>query len=253
MKPPVTVPIENLKEEPYASVLCYPKPIAEELNKRFEELEKLGVEKVEFAGKTNAFNLPVLGKGYVGVVVIARRYGQRVALKIRRVDADRPNLLHEAAMLTKANEVGVGPALVEASEDFLVMQLIEGDLLPAWLENHKDKIVIQQVLGEVMEQCWHLDLVGLDHGELSKAPKHIIVNPSLQPWIIDFETSSDTRKPANVTAICQYLFMGGGAVARMISETLGERDTKEIVNALRFYKKEKTRESLDRLMQVLLC
>jgi putative serine/threonine protein kinase len=247
------VSTEKLKEEPYASILCYPKPNDKELEKRIDELEKLGVEAVEFAGKTSAFNLPILGKGYVGVVVIARRYGQRVALKIRRVDADRPNLLHEAAMLTKANQAGVGPALVEASQNFLVMQLLEGDLLPIWLETHKDKTLLQQVLGEALEQCWHLDLMGLDHGELSKAPKHVIVDASQQPWILDFETSSDTRKPSNVTAICQYLFMGKGAVARMITETLGERDRKEVVEALRSYKREKTPESFDQLMQALLC
>ena len=253
MKQPTIVLTENLKEEPYASILGYPKPVVEELDRRVKELEKLGVEAVEFNGKNSAFNIPVLGKGYVGVVVIARRYGQRLALKIRRVDADRPDLLHEAAMLGKANDAGVGPALVETSQNFLVMQLLEGDLLPIWLENHKDKTLIQQVLGEVLEQCWHLDLVGLDHGELSKAPKHVMIDAARQPWILDFETASDTRKPSNVTAICQYLFMSGGAVPRMISETLGERNPKKVVDALRLYKKEKTRESLDSLMQVLLC
>src|SRR3990170_1007441 len=212
LKQPTIVLTENLKEEPYASILGYPKPVVEELDRRVKELEKLGVEAVEFNGKNSAFNIPVLGKGYVGVVVIARRYGQRLALKIRRVDADRPDLLHEAAMLGKANDAGVGPALVETSQNFLVMQLLEGDLLPIWLENHKDKTLVQQVLGEVLEQCWHLDLVGLDHGELSKAPKHVMIDAARQPWILDFETASDTRKPSNVTAICQYLFMSGGAV-----------------------------------------
>jgi putative serine/threonine protein kinase len=249
MKEPVTLPLGSLNEEPYGSILCYPKHSEDELQDRLRELEMHGVTAVEFAGKANALNVPVLGKGYVGIVVIAQRYGQRLALKVRRVDADRADLLHEAKMLSKANSAGVGPTMIDASKNFLLMQLIEGDLLPAWLEANRDTALLRQVLGEVMEQCWQLDLVGLDHGELSKAPKHVIIDPHQQPWIVDFETSSDCRKPANVTAICQYLTMSGGPISRTISGILGERKRGEVIEALRNYKKEKTRESLDQLIQ----
>jgi len=252
MKEPVTLPLEGLREEPYRSILCYPKPTGDELQARLRELEMLGVTAIEFAGKGNAFNVSVLGKGYVGIVVIAQRYSQRLALKIRRVDADRVDLLHEAKMLTKANSAGVGPTIVDASKNFLLMQLVEGDLLPGWLETHREKTLVRQVLCEVMEQCWQLDLAGLDHGELSKAPKHVIVDYCQQPWIVDFETSCDRRKPANVTAICQYLTMSGGPIARGISEVLGERNREEVISALRNYKKDQTRESLDRVMQACL-
>ena len=252
MKEPVTLPLEGLKEEPYASILCYPKRTEDELESRLRELEIHGVTAVEFAGKGNAFNIPVLGKGYVGIVVIAQRYGQRLALKIRRVDADRKDLLHEAKMLAKANSAGVGPTMVDSSKNFLLMQLIEGDLLPAWLEANREKTPIRQVLCELIEQCWQLDMAGLDHGELSKAPKHVIIDHYQQPWIVDFETSSDTRKPANVTAICQYVIMSGGPIPRTISEILGERNRDKVIEVLRHYKKEKTRENLDRLMQACL-
>jgi putative serine/threonine protein kinase len=249
VKKPTTVTFEPLKEEPYASILCYPRVDERELESRLSELELRGVTAIEFAGKANAFNVPVLGKGYVGIVVIARRYGQRLALKIRRMDADRADLLHEAEMLKKANSVGVGPEFVDVSKNFLLMQLIEGDLLPAWLKDSREVTEGRQVLSEVLEQCWKLDQAGLDHGELSKAPKHVIVDYCQQPWIMDFESSSDTRKPANVTAICQYVTMSGGPIPRRISEILGERKRDEIIKALRQYKKEQTRESLDQVIQ----
>jgi len=252
LREPVTLPLEGLREEPYASILCYPKRDENELKARLTELELLGVAAVEFAGKGGAFNVPVLGKGYVGIVVIAQRYGQRLALKIRRLDSDREDLLHEAKMLAKANSAGVGPTFVDASKNFLLMQLIEGDLLPAWLETHREKTLVRQVLSETMEQCWHLDLAGLSHGELSKAPKHVIVDYFQQPWIVDFETSSDTRKPSNVTAICQYLTMSGGLVAKGVSEVLGERNREEVISALRSYKKDQTRESFDSVMLACL-
>lgn len=249
MKEPIIMPLASLAEEPYGSILCYPKPSEDELRNRLDELEMHGVTDIEFVGKGNAFNVPVIGKGYVGIVVVALRYGQRLALKIRRVDSDRADLLHEAEMLRIANSAGVGPVFVDASKNFLLMQLIEGDLMPAWLETNLTKTQIRQVLSEVLEQCWQLDLIGLDHGELSKAPKHIIIDNYQQPWIVDFETSSATRKPANVTAISQYLVMSGGLISRRISEILGQRNKDEIIKALRHYKTELTRESLDQVIE----
>lgn len=249
MTDPVTVHIEDLMQEPFASILCYPKLDQNELRDRVKQLELHGVTAIEFDGKGNVLNVPVLGKGNVGIVVTAHRYGQRVALKIRRIDADRADLLHEAKMLTLANSVGVGPVLVEAGKNFLLMQLVEGDFLPEWLNATSDKTALRRVLSELLEECWKLDLVGLDHGELSKAPRHVIVDLYSKPWIVDFETSSGNRKAANVAAMCQYLLMSGGPVSKRAGEVLGNRDRDEIIKGLRHYKKEKTRDSLDQLMQ----
>jgi putative serine/threonine protein kinase len=244
--------IEDLNKKPYSSLLCYPRASETELYSRITELRALKVEALEFSGKGSAFNLPVLGKGYVGIVVIAQMKGQRVALKIRRIDADRTSLQHEAEMLAKANSVQVGSRLVSQSKNFLLMQLIEGDLLPAWLGTGRDKETTHKVLEDILMQCWRLDTLGLDHGELSKAPKHLMIDRNQRPWIFDFETASDTRKPANVTAICQYLFIGGGPVATFVKETLGERDRSGMLEALRVYKKDRSLENFNRVREVCL-
>lgn len=131
--------IEDLNKEPYSSILCYPRASEAELQGRITELKTLGVDSVEFSGKGSAFNIPILGKGYVGIVVIAHLKGQQLALKIRRVDADRASLQHEAEMLAKANAAQVGPRLISQSKNFLLMQLIEGDLLPLGLRLIKKK------------------------------------------------------------------------------------------------------------------
>ncbi len=254
MRSPVIVPIEELNQEPYASVLCFPKPREIDLQSRIEELRGHSVSALEFTGKASLFGVPVpvLGKGFVGVVVIAHLNGQKVAVKIRRVDADRADLLHEAQMLNKANSANVAPKFIGASRNFLLMQLIDGDLLPAWLNANKDTARVKAVLGEVLEQCFWLDEIGLDHGELSKAPKHVIVDRQLKPWIVDFETSSDKRKPANVPAVCHFLFTSSGETSRTVAGALGERSRPEIVEALRNYKKDKTRESFNQVLQASL-
>jgi putative serine/threonine protein kinase len=253
LKAPVTVLTRNLKMEPYASVLCYPKVDEAELESRLEELRGHRVAAVEFAGDASVFNVHVLGKGFVGIVVTAHLGGKRVALKIRRVDADRAGLEHEAQMLAKANSVQVGPKLIGVSRNFLLMQLVDGWLLPRWLGAHKDEAQVRGVLNEVLEQCWRLDSNGLDHGELNKAPKHIIIDKQHKPFLVDFETASVNRKPANVNAVCQFLFASYGAVARAVAEVFGEINRAEAINSLRRYKNERTRENFDRVVQVCLA
>ena len=250
MKKPIIIPVDQLTQEPYASVLCFPNPTGSELQKRVAELSRLGVTALEFSGAASVFGVavPVLGKGFVGIVVIAHLNGERVAVKIRRTDADRANLLHEGNMLSKANSVKVGPKLISASKNFLNMQLIDGELLPNWLKTNKDKTAVKCVLREVLEQCYRLDLIGLDHGELSKAPKHLIVDKAEKTFILDFETASLERRVANVTAVCQYLFGGNSSAAKILDEIFVEKNRLELIDLLKAYKKNKNRENFESLL-----
>ena len=254
MKEPIIVPVDQLLQEPYASVLCFPNSTEDELQSRIQELRGQGVTALEFFGAASIFgvSLPVLGRGFVGIVVIAHLNGNKVAVKIRRIDADRADLLHEANMLSKANLVNVGPQLVKASKNFLIMQLIDGDLLPNWLKTNKEKIVVKQVLKEVLEQCFRLDSAGLDHGELSKAPKHLLINKAGRVFIVDFETSSSDRRTANVTSVCQYLFAGNSSAAKILTEIFGEKNRLDLIDVLKAYKKNRTLENFKGLCEFCL-
>ncbi len=249
-----TIPVDQLRQEPYASLLCFPKPNDIEAQSRIEELKKHGVTSIEFSGKANVYGVqvPVLGKGFVGIVVIAHLNEEKVAVKIRRLDADRIDLLHEAEMLKKANATNATPKFISVSQNFLLMQLIDGDLLPAWLKTNKDVAIVKRVLRDVLQSCYRLDEISLDHGELSKAPKHIIIDRQLKPWIVDFETASDKRKTANLPAICHFLFNSSGEVARTITETLGVKDNQKIIEALHIYKRHRSIETLDEVLKSCL-
>ena len=252
MKPPKIVPLKNLDEEPHASVVCYPRSNPAEMQRRIEELRQLGVEALEFSGKTNASNIPVLGKGYVGVVVLAYVKGQRAALKMRRIDADRADFKHEAEMLQKANALGVGPKFIAISTNFMVSQLIDGDLLEDWLETHREKELIRKVLVDILEQCWRLDEACLDHGEISKATKHLLVDKENCPFIVDFETASIVRRVINVTSVCQFLFMGNSRAAKMLGEVFGVKEKSELIAALRNFKKNENRKNFEGLLEMCL-
>jgi putative serine/threonine protein kinase len=244
------VSLKKLGEREH-KVLAYPRVEQAEVEKRLKELEKLGVKALEFTGDKQAFGVPVLGKGCVGIVVLAHTASGKAALKIRRVDADRKEMFHEGEMLQKANTIDVGPKLLDISENFLLMQLIEGTHFPEWirsLEGKEAQSHVRRVLEDVLGQCYRLDEAGLDHGELSNASKHILVDACDQPFLVDFETASTNRRVSNVTSVCQYLFLRS-KIAAKVREKLGKIDEKELVKALRAYKRKRTEENFEKILQ----
>ena len=248
MKRGLVVKTEELIKEPYASIICYPKASKIELKKRLKEMRRLRIKAIEFSGEKEAFNIPVLGKGCVGMVVIAYKDEEKAALKIRRVDADRKSMLEEAEKLRKANAVGVGPKILGVTRNFLLMEFADGELLPNWLKKRVKKDVVKNVLRGILEQCWLLDNVGLDHGELSHAPKHVIINSACKPCIVDFETASLNRRPSNVTSISQFLFISG-QTAKKIAARIGVRSKKATIEALKRYKMDRTRGNFEKLLE----
>jgi putative serine/threonine protein kinase len=244
------VSLKQLKEKKYCQVLCYPRCEQEDLVRRLKELERLRVRAVEFSGDKRAFNVPVLGKGTVGIVVIAHTNLGRAALKIRRVDADRKGMFHEAEMLRRANAANVGPRLLDVSQNFLLMEFVGGVPLPRWVESTVGPQVCV-VLGDVLEQCYRLDEAGLDHGELSNGPKHVLVSADDKPVLVDFETASVNRKVSNVTSICQYLFLRSQLAAR-VKEKLKKIEEKKVIMALREYKRDRTREGFEKILEKVL-
>jgi len=222
------------------------------MRKRLKELKKLGAKAVEFTGDKMAFDVPVLGKGCVGIVVAVHTNLGKGALKIRRIDANRAGMQHEAEMLRRANTINVGPKLLNVTENLLLMEFIKGTLLPQWVEALRGRGArsrIRRVLRTILEQCYRLDEAGLDHGELSRAPKHIIVDADDHPHLVDFETASINRRVSNVTSICQYLFIGSQA-AKTIKRKLGKINEKELINALRNYKHERARENIKKILDI---
>jgi putative serine/threonine protein kinase len=248
-----SVSLKGLDETKQGQVLCYPSCEQQEIERRLRELEKLGVQALEFAGEKTVFDVPVLGKGCVGIVVVAHTKQGRAALKIRRVDADRKEMFHEGEMLRKANVANVGPKLLEISENFLLMELIEGTHFPKWLKSLKEQESqsrVRVILKDILEQCYRLDEAGIDHGELSNAPKHIIIDANDKPHLIDFETASNNRRVSNITSVCQYLFLGS-KIANKVEKKQGKVNKKELVNTLRTYKQERTRENFEKIIRSL--
>jgi len=243
----------SVEKSEFAAVLCYPQPEPRELEARLLELGAVGVDALEFVGAHSIGRAKVLGKGCVGIVVKGRMRSKAVAVKIRRTDANRPDMEHEAKMLALANTVRVGPKLLAKSKNFLVMELINGLPLCRWvslLPKAGSKRRVRNLLAGLFDDCFKLDQIGLDHGELSQAPKNVLVEKNGRPRILDFESASETRRTSNVTSIAQYLLIGGGPAKRLRGILLWRRRA-SLIRALRDYKQRPDLDKFQRIKNVV--
>ena len=246
------ISIKKFTNEPYSKILGYPKATTRQISSRIKELEKLKIKSISLTGPTTLGKLAILGKGYVGVVVLAKKGNKQVALKIRRTDSQRKNMKNESVLLKLVNTIDVGPKMFESSKNFLVMEYLEGEKISNWVNSlhgigstKKFKTVVKKIL----EDCYKLDNLGLDHGELSNVSKHVIVG-KIKSTLIDFESSSTKRVPSNVTSITQAFFIGSG-IAKKAQKIYKNPPKDKIIEALQRYKKEKTSENFEKLLKIL--
>ena len=246
------ISIKKFTDEPYSKILGYPKATTRQISSRIKELEKLKIKSISFTGPTTLGKLAILGKGYVGVVVLAKKGNKQVALKIRRTDSQRKNMKNESILLKLVNTIDVGPKIFDNSKNFLVMEYLEGEKISNWVNSlhgigstKKFKTTVKKIL----EDCYKLDNLGLDHGELSNVSKHVIVG-KMKSTLIDFESSSTKRIPSNVTSITQAFFIGSG-IAKKAQKIYKNPSKDKIIEALQRYKKEKTSENFEKLLKIL--
>jgi len=230
-----------------AKILTYPRVDESDYSARLCELRGLGVSSIIPGGNTIVSGMSIAGKGCVGLVVRAKVGKKMCALKIRRVDANRQSMAGEARLHKIANDAGVGPRLYDYTQNFMLMEFAEGPSIAEWASG-AGKDEAQQTAKSVLEQCYLLDRAGLDHGQLSRLDRHVIV--AKRATIIDFETASTERRTANVSAAGQSLFVAG-AVAAMIGRAMGKIDREAAISALRAYKRDQTRKGLKALLDAL--
>ena len=246
------ISIKKFTEEPYSKILGYPNATNRQIKSRINELEKLKIKSICLTGPTTIGNLEILGKGYVGLVVLVKRGNKEVALKIRRTDSQRENMKNESILLKLVNSVSVGPKMIDVSKNFLVMEYIEGKKFSDWIEMLKGSGSAKQLkstIRNVLEDCYRLDQIGFDHGELSNISKHVIVGKN-KVTLIDFESSSTKRRPSNVTSITQAFFIGSG-IAKYAQKIYKNSSKEKIIVALKSYKQEKTRDNFEKLLKIL--
>jgi len=235
--PSEQVPLELLSRTPFVHVLTYPRISLRTAKSRIRQLENLGVDHLIFEGRARIGRLGVLGVGTVGLVVKCSAGGSTYALKIRRRDANRPSLNGEYKLTRFVNRFGIGATVYAHSKDFMLLKYLNYVELSEWLKGLRGdgtRRRARETIHGILNQCRRLDIMAVDHGQLSNLRKHVVVAEG-RPWIIDFESASMSRRPSNVTSAAQYLLVGG-RISPLVRRLLGVRDTGKVLERLREYK-----------------
>ena len=246
------LPLDKLSQEPYSTIIGYPKATKKQIKTRIIELKKLGIRDVSFQGQTKIGSLNILGKGYVGVVVLSRIKNKLVAVKIRRTDASRINMVKEAKFLKIANKAGVGPLLIAMSKNFIIMEYLDGKKISEWvneLKSKRDIKLLKSIMQKILEDCYSLDVIGLDHGELSTISKHVVIGKS-KTTIIDYESASTQRRVSNVTSATQAICIGSG-ISKIVRKIYRMPSKNKIIKILRSYKQEQNRQNFEKILEIL--
>ncbi len=205
-----------------------------------------------FEGHAKVGRLGILGLGTVGIVVRAEAGSRLCALKIRRTDANRPDMEEEYRITSLVNRIEIGPEVYSHTKDMILMKLLESREIADWLKGISGKGSREQVkemVHSLLNQCRKLDIMGVDHGQLSNLRKHAVLAEG-KPWIIDFESAGTGRKPRNVTTAAQYLFVGGG-ISPALRRTMGVRDTEILKRLLADYKKDNSDYTYSKILDHL--
>ena len=114
-------------------------------------------------------------------------------------------LKSEASWLCMMNEYGIGPRLLHADADRVVMDFVPGKRILSFIADSADAGLCTHVLIKVLRELRRLDALGIHKGELTKPDRHILVKADGSPVLIDFERCKHSSSPQNVLQVCQFL------------------------------------------------
>jgi putative serine/threonine protein kinase len=242
--------LDSKNKESLKFLLTYPLFDQDTFENRIKELLSLDINGVFSFGKVQLKKICILGKGSVGLVTLARFKGQFFALKIRRTDANRANMFDEVVYQSLANSIGIGPFLVNFSENFILMEFVKGSNIVEWyssVQTTNERVLKCTAL--ILEQCYLLDCLTLDHGQLNRLDHHIIISKDDRPTILDFETSSAMRRVSNITSVSQSIFLHGPIYSRLQDSI--NKDRTQIMKNIKDYKIQMNYEKFRNILNML--
>ena len=245
---------KDISSSELVTIISYPHKLSKtEYYTRLNEMYSLGVNSILLEGHTKIGRICIVGKGSVSLVlkVKAKNNNNNIcALKIRRTDANRKTMKREAYLHKIANSAGIGPCLLEFSKNFILMEFVYGLSIIDWFrQKNICREQVQNVIVNILEQCYTLDRANLDHGELSHIDHHVVVSKQCACTIIDFESSSIQRKTCNVTAAAQSLFLSGW-ISKRVNELLCISEREKLIQILRSYKRDQTRSNFNSILDI---
>ena len=213
----------------------------------FETLFVYLVEKSDFlksVEKNKIKNVKKIAKGHRGLIYKAKLNNINIVIKRKRPESKAVGRIqNEVKWLKILNKKSIGPKLLFAGKDYFTYKYIPGIFIPEFLEK-ADKIKIKKILAECFKQCFIMDKLKANKEEMHHPYKHIIIDK--KPVMIDFERMHYTEKTKNVSQFCQ--FITNRKILPILQQKGFSYTKKQIVNAVKIYKKKINKKNLKKLM-----
>ena len=172
------------------------------------DVERHGIEAVHYFthGKRGDIFVGMLNRNTPVKTHLPEKQLVKVAIKVPRKESNAAgSIANEARWLQTLNKEGIGPRFLFSGEEYVVYAFVEGEFIEEWVRQQASKKAIQEALRGVLQQCYHLDQLGISKEEMHHPLKHIIIDSLQQPVLLDFERAKETKKPQNVTQFVEYL------------------------------------------------
>jgi len=245
-----------LSSSKLVDLLCYPRFSAEEYQSRLSELLSLSIKFVILEGHTVLNSNNILGKGNEGLVLKVLDYTNKtMAIKIRRTDSCRNAMTDEFNFYKYVNLHNIGPKVHLHTKNILLMECIEGFPARKWFFSFKPNFdLVRRIIIDILTQCYKLDEMGIDHGQLNKLDNHVIISPDgSKCTIVDFESASSKRKVNNVTSALQGLILKGYISEQVNAFHDYDNSKNDLLNLLSEYKHEKCKKNFEQILALIKC
>ena len=242
--------LNSINKDKWGHLLCFPHPSEDCARIRVEKLVDAGVLTLLSEGKESIGSLRVLGKGHASVVIKAvLKPSLIVAIKVRRTDSKRDSLRLECEVMKVAYPVA--PKVYHCEDDFIIMEYVNG----APIGEVIDKVITEGcgsaslLVFKVLGAARYLDLVGVDHKELSLLKEHVLITRDGRVKVIDYESASLSEAPCNVCRVCSW-FIYRSVFGRKCCRDL-ERLKTELREVLRRYKARATDDAFKAVINTI--
>ncbi|MBT4936090.1 methyltransferase [Candidatus Woesearchaeota archaeon] len=210
-------------------------------------LERKGIERVHYftQGKRGMILTGMFDKNKFVKTHFPQKDMIKVAIKTTLEESEAEGRIeNEIAWLKILNKKNIGPHMLFHGKDYFVYEFVDGEFILDWIQKN-DKETIRNVLKNVFEQCFVLDTLGINKEEMHHPLKHILVDSTNVPTLIDFERCYKTDVPHNVTQFVEFM----SRIKHELDKNGFTIDVEKLRNLAKEYKKERTKENLDKILQ----
>lgn len=147
----------------------------------------------------------------------------KTLIKVPRLDSNASPLKEGLflLLLEKSSEVKLAPRVYSFSERFVHMELIEGEELADFLDRG-GRLRPSQICS-LLRKALALDLIGVDHGELVRPHKHVMLTKrGGEPVFVDFGRASATRRSKNLASLLSFLVGLSDELSRVRAQIIEE-------------------------------